>query len=189
MPHQASTTRVVEEPPASNSDLNYSERRSMEKEGSGRGTPHSEEYLRAHTIGELQPLSAPLIIVNYDPKWPRLFRDEADKIRSAIGERALRIEHVGSTSVPGLAAKPIIDIVLLVADSATEQNYAGVLEKAGFQLRIREPEWYEHRMFKGAQNSVNLHVFSKRLPRSRPDALVPGLVADESIRPRVICTM
>jgi len=132
----------------------------MEKEGSGRSAPGSEEYLRAHTVGELKPLSAPLVIVDYDSEWPRLFRDQADKIRSAIGERALRIEHIGSTSVPGLAAKPIIDIVLLIADSAAEQDYAGDLEKAGYQLRIREPEWYEHRMFKGPENRVNLHVFS-----------------------------
>lgn len=136
----------------------------MEKEGSDRSVPDGEEYLRAHTIGELKPLTAPLMIVDYNSEWPRLFRDEADKIRSAIGGGALRIDHVGSTSVPGLAAKPIIDILLLVADSAAEQEYAGALEKAGYELRIREPEWYEHRMFKGPRNGVNLHVFSSGCP-------------------------
>lgn len=114
----------------------------MEKGGSGQSAPHSEEYLRAHTIGELKPLSALVIVADYDPEWPRQFRDEDEKIRSAMGERALRIEHVGSTSVPGLSAKPIIDIVLVVADSANEQDYAGAMEKAGYQLRIREPEWH-----------------------------------------------
>jgi GrpB-like predicted nucleotidyltransferase (UPF0157 family) len=136
----------------------------MEQQDPGRSASDREEYLRAHTIGELKPLSAPLMIVDYDPEWPRRFREEADEIRSAIGERALKIEHVGSTSVPGLAAKPIIDIVLLVADSATEQDYAGGLESAGYQLRIREPEWYQHRMFKGPQDDVNLHVFSSGCP-------------------------
>jgi hypothetical protein len=59
-----------------------------------------------------------------------------------------------------LAAKPIIDIVLIVAESANEADYAVALAKAGYQLHIREPGWYEHRMFKGPENSVNLHVFS-----------------------------
>jgi GrpB-like predicted nucleotidyltransferase (UPF0157 family) len=85
---------------------------------------------------------------------------EADRIRTALGKRALLVEHVGSTSVPGLAAKPVIDIVLVVADSADEQAYVPSLERAGYVLRIREPEWYEHRMLKGPDTNVNLHVFS-----------------------------
>jgi len=72
----------------------------------------------------------------------------------------MRLEHAGSTSVPGLPAKPVIDIVLVVADSARESEYATDLESVGFRLVIREPEWYEHRMFKGAANDVILHVFS-----------------------------
>jgi GrpB-like predicted nucleotidyltransferase (UPF0157 family) len=73
----------------------------------------------------------------------------------------LRIKHVGSTSVPGLAAKPIIDIVLVVADSSREIEYVPSLEKAGYLLHIREPDWYEHRMFQGPEVNVNLHVFSQ----------------------------
>jgi GrpB-like predicted nucleotidyltransferase (UPF0157 family) len=136
----------------------------MEKEGVGQDTPRNEEYLRAHTIGELKPLSAPVVLVDYDPEWPHAFRIEAEKIWSAVGERALRIEHVGSTSVPNLTAKPIIDIVLVVSSSANEEDYAGALEKAGYQLRIREPAWYEHRLFTGPENRVNLHVFSAACP-------------------------
>ena len=75
-----------------------------------RHTPLSEDYLRTHTIGELKPLSAPILLVAYDPTWPDRFQHEAERIRRALGEQALRIEHVGSTSVPGLPAKPIIDI-------------------------------------------------------------------------------
>jgi GrpB-like predicted nucleotidyltransferase (UPF0157 family) len=123
-----------------------------------------EEYLRTHTIGELKPLSGPVVLVNYDPEWPEQFQQQAEKIRTALGQRALRIEHVGSTSVPDLAAKPIIDIVLAVADSANEQDYVGALERAGYRLRTREPEWYEHRMFKGPENRLNLHVFSAGCP-------------------------
>jgi GrpB-like predicted nucleotidyltransferase (UPF0157 family) len=103
-------------------------------------------------------------IVDYDPDWPRQFEQEAAKIRLALGDRALRVEHAGSTSVPGLPAKPIIDIVVVVADSAGEADYAPALETAGYQLRIREPEWHEHRMFKGSAPDVNLHVFSAGCP-------------------------
>jgi len=125
-----------------------------------RNTPLSEDYLKAHTIGELKPLSAPVLLVAYDPKWPDRFRHEAEKIRRALGKQALRIEHVGSTSVPGLPAKPIIDVLLVVADSANETDYATALEGADYELHVREPDWYEHRMFKGPENDVNLHVFS-----------------------------
>jgi GrpB-like predicted nucleotidyltransferase (UPF0157 family) len=76
----------------------------------------------------------------------------------------MRIEHAGSTSVPGLAAKPVIDIVLAVADSADEDAYARLLESAGYVLRIRERSWYEHRMFKGPDTDINLHVFSLGCP-------------------------
>lgn len=124
----------------------------------------TDDYLRKHTIGELKPLAASILLVAYDPAWPDRFQREADKIRTALGERALRIEHVGSTSVPGLPAKPIIDIVLVVADSAKEEEYVALLEGAAYKLRIREPGWHEHRMFKGPRNDVNLHVFSLGCP-------------------------
>jgi len=120
----------------------------------------TEEYLRAHTIGELRPLSTPIHILDYDSDWPRRFELEANEIRSVLGSRALSVEHVGSTSVPGLAAKPIIDILLVVTNSAEESEYVQALETVGYQLRIREPGWHEHRMFKSPAMDVNLHVFS-----------------------------
>lgn len=126
--------------------------------------PVTEEEIRAYTIGELQPLSGPVLIVDYDPRWPELFAREAERIRQALGGRALRIEHVGSTSVPGLAAKPIIDLLLVVDDSAEEDAYAPALTAAGYVLRIRESNWHEHRMFKGPDTDINLHVFSPRCP-------------------------
>lgn len=73
----------------------------------------------------------------------------------------MQIEHVGSTSVPGLCAKPIIDILLVVADSADELSYVPALEEAGYKLKIREPDWSEHRLFKGPDTDINLHVFSE----------------------------
>ena len=132
----------------------------MDREREDQRTPLSEDYLREHTVGELRPLSGPICVVDYDPEWPQSFDREAERIRKALGGRALRIEHVGSTSVPELPAKPIIDIVLVVAESDNEGTYAPALEAAAYRLRVREPDWYDHRLFKGPGNSVNLHVFS-----------------------------
>jgi len=87
-----------------------------------------------------------------------------ERIRAALGGRVERLEHVGSTAVPGLAAKPIIDMCLEVADSSDEEAYVPALEAAGYVLRIRDPEWYEHRCFKGPDTNVNLHVYSEGCP-------------------------
>jgi GrpB-like predicted nucleotidyltransferase (UPF0157 family) len=123
-----------------------------------------EEQIRAVTIGELQPLSAPIHIAEYDPDWPERFRREADTIRRVLGDRVLQLEHVGSTSVPELPAKPIIDMLLVLANSADEPAYVPAMEAAGFVLRIREPDWNEHRLFKGPDSNINLHVFSSGCP-------------------------
>ena len=120
----------------------------------------SDEDLQQVRIGPLTPHNAPIELAEYDPEWPALFEREADRIRTALGGAALRVEHVGSTSVPGLAAKPIVDILLVVADSADEPSYRPALEAAGYVLRVREPDWFEHRLFKGPDTDVNLHVFS-----------------------------
>lgn len=120
----------------------------------------SDEELQKISIGERKPHNAPITLVEYDPNWPRLFAREADRIRGVLGDTALRIEHVGSTSVPGLAAKPIIDMLLIVGNSADEPSYVPNLESVGYVLRIREPEWFEHRLVKGPDTNINLHVFS-----------------------------
>jgi GrpB-like predicted nucleotidyltransferase (UPF0157 family) len=112
------------------------------------------------TIGERPRHDGPIELVEYEEAWPTRFEREAKRIRAALGVRALEVEHAGSTSVPGLAAKPIIDIVLAVPDSSDEDAYVPALEAAGYTLRIREPDWYEHRVLKKADPSVNLHVFS-----------------------------
>lgn len=123
--------------------------------------PMTDEQIRAVTVGELQPLAAPIVLMDYDPGWPALFERESARIHGALGKSALRLEHTGSTSVPGLAAKPIIDMLLVVADSGAEADYVPALEAAGYVLRIREPDWYEHRVFKGPDTNVNLHVLSE----------------------------
>lgn len=123
--------------------------------------PSTDDQLRAVTIGELVPYANRVVVVDYDPAWPALFRREADRVAAALGARVLRLEHAGSTSVPGLSAKPIIDMVLAVADSADEAAYVPDLEAAGYVLRIREPDWFEHRVFKGPDTNVNMHVFTE----------------------------
>jgi GrpB-like predicted nucleotidyltransferase (UPF0157 family) len=112
------------------------------------------------TIGGPRPLAGPVEIHDYDLGWPRLYEREEHRIRSVLGGRVIRIEHVGSTSVPGLPAKPVIDVVLEVHDSADEAAYVPALESAGYALRIREPDWFEHRLLKGPDTEVNVHVFT-----------------------------
>jgi GrpB-like predicted nucleotidyltransferase (UPF0157 family) len=130
----------------------------------GRLRPVSDERLREVTIGELRPLDGRVTLVAYDPAWPALFAREAARIVAALGDDALLVEHAGSTSVPGLVAKPIIDIVLAVADAADEPAWLPRLQAAGYVLRIREPAWFEHRMLKGPDIDVNLHVFGAGCP-------------------------
>ncbi len=120
----------------------------------------TEEEIAASHVGPLQPLTGPIELADYNPAWPEWFQREAGRIRGALGDRALMLEHVGSTAVPGLAAKPRIDILLVVQDSADEADYVPLLEAAGYRLEIREPNWYEHRMLKGPDTDINLHVFS-----------------------------
>jgi GrpB-like predicted nucleotidyltransferase (UPF0157 family) len=120
--------------------------------------------LAAVTIGPLEPLDGPVRLQEYDPRWPERFAGEEQRIRGALGDGVVRLEHVGSTSVPGLVAKPRIDILLVVTDPAAEATYAPPLQAAGYTLRIREPDWHEHRMFNGPETAVNLHVFGPGSP-------------------------
>ena len=129
-------------------------------------TKSYEQRLAAVTVGTLERLSAPIAVADHDPTWADTYQREAARIMAALGPRALRIEHVGSTSVRGLPAKPIIDIVLEVLDSADEPAYVADLEAAGYTLRIRERDWFEHRLLRYRQPAVNLHVFSRGCPES-----------------------
>ena len=127
-------------------------------------TSDREAELQAVRVGKLEVHGKPIELVVYDRAWPELYEREAEKIRAALGERVLGLEHAGSTSVPGLAAKPIVDIVLTVADSADEDAYVPALESAGYELTIRERDWHQHRALKGTDPKVNLHVFSDACP-------------------------
>jgi GrpB-like predicted nucleotidyltransferase (UPF0157 family) len=103
-------------------------------------------------------------IVDYQPLWPKKFQTHAGAIAEALGAGVLQIEHVGSTSVPGLAAKPIVDVLIVVPDSANEDSYLPQLLAAGYELRVREPDWYEHRMFRTPARDVHIHVYALGCP-------------------------
>jgi len=94
-----------------------------------------------------------------DPAWPQLYDVLAGRIRKALGWRVLQLEHVGSTAVPGLPAKPIIDVDLTVADPGREEDYVPALEAIGFRLTVREPWWHGHRLLRADGPPGNLHVF------------------------------
>ncbi len=99
-------------------------------------------------------------LAEHDPRWASMFEAERSRILVALGPLALSIDHVGSTSVPLLAAKPTIDIVLTVADSADESSYVPALERRGFRFVLREPDWFRHRLLCREPRLVNLHVFT-----------------------------
>ncbi|MDQ3714731.1 MAG: GrpB family protein, partial [Actinomycetota bacterium] len=108
--------------------------------------------------------SGPIVVADYNPRWPTLYAREEIRIRALLGDAVVSIDHVGSTSVVGLAAKPVIDIDLVVPDSADESAYVPRLESAGYRLIIREPNWHQHRLLKGPDANINLHVFSPGSP-------------------------
>lgn len=116
-------------------------------------------------VGEYRPGTG-IDVVDADPAWPETFALVAARIRGALGDRALAVEHVGSTSVAGLPAKPIIDVDLIVADSGDEASYVPALEALGYRLVVREPWWQEHRCLRHDDPRCNLHVFG-------PDAAEP----------------
>lgn len=129
-----------------------------------RRQPATEAEIDACTIGGARSHGGPVLLAEYDAAWPQWFACEAARIEGVLGPTAIRIEHAGSTSVPGLAAKPILDMVLEVADSRDEASYVAPLEKLGYELRVRESDWWEHRMLKGPDDNVNLHVFTVGCP-------------------------
>jgi len=99
-----------------------------------------------------------LEVVDYDVAWPDLFAEHRRRLSDALGAAAVDIQHIGSTSVPGLAAKPIIDIVVTVDDITAEEDYLDALLAAGYLLRVREPG---HRLVRTAALDVHVHVYQR----------------------------
>ena len=113
-----------------------------------------DAYLNEVLIGGREHVA--ITIVDYDQQWPRRLDDTAERVREVLGDKVLSFEHIGSTSVPGLAAKPIVDMLLTVADVADEAAGVPTLESIGFMLRVREPG---HRMLRTAGRDTHLHVY------------------------------
>jgi len=123
--------------------------------------PETDEEMAALRVsGTVTPHNAQVYLAPYDPTWPAQYEAEAAKIRAALGEAAIVLEHVGSTSIPGIPAKPIIDVLLAVANSSDENAYVPALTAQGYRLHLREPDWEQHRVMKGEHPDVNLHVFT-----------------------------
>jgi len=112
-------------------------------------TAERDAYLDAVLLGGREPVV--VTIVEYDESWPARFEELAGRIRRALGGVARSVEHIGSTAVPGLAAKPIVDVLLTVDDVADEGSYVPALHPLGFALRVREPD---HRMLRTAARDV-----------------------------------
>ncbi len=124
-----------------------------------------QEMNQAAVSGERQRV-AEIIVVPPDKSWPEQYKRLETAIRQALGRRVVTLEHVGSTSVPDLYAKPVIDIALTLVEAANEPSYVPDLETKGFYLVIREPDWQEHRCLVRQAPRCNLHVFP-------PDAIEP----------------
>lgn len=101
------------------------------------------------------PVPGALRLAEPDPTWPALFLDHEQRIRGALGPAAVLVEHIGSTAVPGLAAKPIVDVLLTVTDLTAEEDYLPALLAAGYVLQRREPG---HRLLRTPDGAVNVHV-------------------------------
>ncbi|GAA3864046.1 GrpB family protein [Streptomyces sedi] len=134
-----------------------------------RPTGMSDAAIEAAMVGAPRQLNGRVRFVEYDTRWPDVFAGEATALHGALGALPHRLEHTGSTSVPGLAAKPVIDMLLVVPDSGDEESYAPALEPLGYRVVIREPDWHEHRVLRKERpaedvDGVNLHVLSAGSP-------------------------
>lgn len=135
--------------------------------------PTHEEITRHHDEDPSEqpwvrqpPASEVVEIVPYNPEWPNRYHALATDVRVALGHAVLDIEHVGSTSVEGLAAKDVIDIDLIVADPRDEDKYLPPLENLGYVLTVRQPSWHEHRCLRLTDPRANLHVFGPDCPEA-----------------------
>jgi GrpB-like predicted nucleotidyltransferase (UPF0157 family) len=111
------------------------------------------DVVEAELIGGVEKRE--LVIAAPDPAWPAAYRDHEARIREALGDVAVAVEHIGSTAVPGLAAKPIIDVLVVVPDITAEEDYVDSLLAAGYELRVREPG---HRLVRTPARDVHVHV-------------------------------
>ncbi|WP_139983442.1 GrpB family protein [Nocardioides litoris] len=121
-----------------------------------------------------------LVVVDHDPGWATAYAEHEARIRTALGETGVQVEHIGSTSVPGLAAKPIIDVLVTVPDITAEADYLDPLLAAGYLLRVREPG---HRLVRTPDLDVHVHVLEVGAPAAADYLLLRDrLRSDEADR-------
>jgi GrpB-like predicted nucleotidyltransferase (UPF0157 family) len=121
-----------------------------------RNNPHLERRFDQAVIGEREP--GPVKLVEYDPDWPARFERMRGRLASALGARARTIEHIGSTAIPGMAAKPIVDVLVTVEDVEDEARYLPAIVELGYELRVRETG---HRMFRPPSRDAHVHVWNE----------------------------
>ena len=132
--------------------------------------PTPEEITRHHDPVDViyvgaHPTGYTLRIEDPDPTWAGRYERLEAEIVAALGDRVLGIQHIGSTAVPGLPAKPIIDVDLTVADPVDEAGYVPDLQALGHVHWLTEPDWHQHRLFKNLDEPrVHLHVFGPGCP-------------------------
>lgn len=119
-----------------------------------RGQAKRLDHIETVLVGGTE--KRPIEIVDWTPAWPARFESERLRILGALKGTARRIEHMGSTAVPGLAAKPVVDILVSVADPDDEERFGPALHRAGYEIRVREPG---HRMFRTPERDVHVHVW------------------------------
>lgn len=102
-----------------------------------------------------------IVVAPYDPFWPERFRSLARSLRAALGPVALRLDHIGSTSVPGLAAKPVIDLQISVATLDPSAPFRLPLERLGWHFRADNDDLTK-RYFREPSGSRRTHLHVRR---------------------------
>jgi GrpB-like predicted nucleotidyltransferase (UPF0157 family) len=100
-----------------------------------------------------------LYLLDYQPAWPRLFEEEAERIRAACGDRLVGIEHIGSTSIPGLAAKPILDIMPLLVSFEEGFDIVPNMEGLGYEYKGEYGIPRRHYFVKGTPRTHHVHMY------------------------------
>ncbi|WP_166615825.1 GrpB family protein [Kineococcus vitellinus] len=121
--------------------------------------PRRPDVTTVELVGGVEALR--LELHEHDERWADAYQEHRTRIRDALAAADVRIEHIGSTAVPGLAAKPVVDVVLVVEDVTAEEDYLDALLAAGYELRVREPG---HRLVRTPARDVHVHVYGRGDP-------------------------
>lgn len=117
-------------------------------------TPRRPDVTTVERVGGVE--ARELELHSHNDHWADIYLDHRSRIVDALAGADFGVEHIGSTSVPGLAAKPIIDILVTVDDITAEEDYLGALLNAGYELRVREPG---HRLVRTPARDVHVHIY------------------------------